>query len=511
MLSSADGRRILNPRPPEPPGLPPDLLLRARQRIRLTALLAAGAFALSLAVDLVSRTRALSGAPASSGSGAAASVIVDAGGVAVALALFMIGRHPRVGFTAVLRSALITEVLVCAAIAAETAFVPVQGGLGAPTVSWVTPIIIALPLIVPAPPRAALVSSVAAALTVPIAVLAAGGPLVEALRASVSPVIAVGIAFVGARVVYRIGLDVARASHVGSYRLDEPLGRGGMGEVWSGTHRLLARPAAIKLIRPEALAPSYGESAERVVARFEREARATARLRSPHTVQLYDFGVTDDGCFYLVMELLDGIDLQTLVRTSGPLAPARVAHIVSQTCDSLGEAHALGLVHRDVKPANVLLCRQANRYDVVKVLDFGLVLDAREGDRSASFRTAENVVCGTPAYMSPEQIGGDRRVDGRSDLYALGCVAYWLLTGHVVFEAAPAARAMMHHVESVPAPPSSRTTTPIPPSLESLVMDCLAKDPDRRPPDAASIRRRLSEARDIPSWLPSDAESCWSV
>ena len=208
-----------------------------------------------------------------------------------------------------------------------------------------------------------------------------------------------------------------------------------MGEVWRARHRLLIRPAAIKLIRQRALGAMAGDP-ELLVRRFEREARATAALTSPHTVQLYDFGVTEDGRLYYVMELLDGLDLDTLVRQHGPLPAERVVHLLRQVCSALQDAHGNGLVHRDIKPANVVVSRAGTTFDFVKVLDFGLVkLDsARSADKDAIKLSAEGSWSGTPGYMAPEVVLGAADTDHRVDLYALGCVAYWLLTGKMVFE-----------------------------------------------------------------------------
>src|SRR4029079_11409597 len=203
-----------------------------------------------------------------------------------------------------------------------------------------------------------------------------------------------------------------------------------MGEVWRARHRLLIRPAAIKLIRQRAQG-TMSSDPELLVRRFEREARATAALTSPHTVQLYDFGVAEDGRLYYVMELLDGLDLDTLVRQHGPLPPERVVHFLRQVCSALQDAHANGLVHRDIKPANVVVSRAGTTFDFVKVLDFGLVkLDgARVADKKAIDLSTEDSWSGTPGYMAPEVVLGAGDTDHRVDLYALGCVAYWLLTG----------------------------------------------------------------------------------
>ena len=294
------------------------------------------------------------------------------------------------------------------------------------------------------------------------------------------------LATIVSRVIYGLRQQVAEANELGQYILEEPIGGGGMGEVWRARHRLLIRPAAIKLIRPQALGALAGDS-ELLMRRFEREARATAALKSPHTVQLYDFGATEDGRLYYVMELLDGLDLDTLVRQHGPLPAERVIHILRQVCSSLQDAHGNGLVHRDIKPANVVVSRAGTTFDFVKVLDFGLVkLDTarRAEDDAVAKLSTEGSTSGTPAFMAPEVVLGDAVTDHRVDLYALGCVAYWLLTGKMVFEGENAIQVMFHHAHTPPPRPSLRVEWPIPAPLEDLIMECLEKDPARRPPSA---------------------------
>jgi serine/threonine protein kinase len=236
-----------------------------------------------------------------------------------------------------------------------------------------------------------------------------------------------------------------------------------MGEVWRATHRFLARPAAIKLIQPEMLGDVTQAPAQLLVQRFRREAHAAAMLRSPHTIQLYDFGVASDGTFYYVMELLNGMDLQTLVSEHGPLPPARAIHILAQVCESLAEAHERGLVHRDIKPANIQICRMGRECDFVKVLDFGLAKSEMPSMAEPGL-TAPNIVAGTPAYLSPETALGEA-VDHRTDVYSCGCVAYWMLTGRQVFQAQNAMQMIAHHIQTLrsgrqPAAPFSPFIAP---------------------------------------------------
>jgi serine/threonine-protein kinase len=319
----------------------------------------------------------------------------------------------------------------------------------------------------------------------------------------------VGAAVVISGVVTKLGQQVTRAREMGSYQLGELLGRGGMGEVYKATHRMLARPAAIKLIRTEMLGAVDDEAAKLAITRFRREAEAAANLRSQHTVELYDFGVTEDGTLYLVMEFLDGMDLETMVRENGPLPAGRVIHILRQVCDSLEEAHERGLVHRDIKPANIYLGQVGLRHDFVKVLDFGLVKEVSSISDETLATIPGQMALGTPAYMAPEMALGET-VDGRADIYALGCVAYFLLTGQLVFEAEKAFQMIAKHLQSTPIPPSERTDQPLSPELERLILKCLAKDPDNRPGSAAQLTEALE-------WIPSDgwgeeqAKNWWSA
>jgi tRNA A-37 threonylcarbamoyl transferase component Bud32 len=316
------------------------------------------------------------------------------------------------------------------------------------------------------------------------------------------------MAYVGARVIHSLGKEVSRARAVGSYRLVELLGAGGMGEVWRAEHQLLSRPAAIKLIRPSSDGAS-GIAPQQLQERFQREAQATASMRSPHTIELYDFGVATDGTFYYVMELLDGFNLDKLVERFGPVPAERAIKLLLQVCDSLGEAHAEGLIHRDVKPANVFVCRYGRRVDFVKVLDFGMVKSQRDVERAETQLTGAHSVVGSPASMAPEQVLGNRPVDGRSDLYGVGVVAYWLITGQPVFEGKTALELMSQHAQAKPVAPSTRTELEIPQALDELILDCLAKDPAQRPPSADALAERLSSIETPSCWTTSRAREWW--
>ncbi|MGH7486463.1 MAG: serine/threonine-protein kinase, partial [bacterium] len=339
-----------------------------------------------------------------------------------------------------------------------------------PEISWIGAVVLMFAAIVPTKPKKMLIAGVIAVSMNPISMLilaktqhwSFGGPSM-ALVMHYPDYLLVGAAVVISHVVTKLGQQVTRAREMGSYQLGELLGRGGMGEVYKATHRMLARPAAIKLIRPEMLGALDAETAKLAITRFKREAEAAANLRSQHTLELYEFGVTDDGTLYLVMEYLEGMDLDTLVTETGPLPTGRVIHILRQICESLEEAHASGLVHRDIKPANIHIGRVGLRHDFVKVLDFGLVKEVSGLSGGDSMATIPGqMALGTPGYMAPEMALGER-VDGRTDTYALGCVAYFLLTGSVVFEAETAVQMIAKHLQFAPMPPSQRTDRPIPP------------------------------------------------
>jgi serine/threonine-protein kinase len=265
----------------------------------------------------------------------------------------------------------------------------------------------------------------------------------------------------------------------------------------------------VKLIRPELLHGGAAD-ADLLLRRFEREARATAALRSPHTVQLYDYGQADDGTLFYVMEMLTGIDLEKLVGRFGPVPAERAIHILKQVCDSLAEAHRNGLTHRDVKPANIFVSGAGTELDFVKVLDFGLVRLTRERPSGEALKlTAEGTVGCTPAYAAPEIALGDVTYDHRVDIYAVGCVAYWLVTGKLVFEGETPMKVLLAHAHREPPRPSTRTELEIPAELEAIIMDCLAKDPARRPPSAVELSYRLGRCPVAQPWTDERAERWW--
>lgn len=396
--------------------------------------------------------------------------------------------------------------LTSLAIAAVEQHVGLAVGLGA-GISWNALWVALFPLMVPCSPRHTLVKAVVAATITPatLALFVLAGaralPPIADVVALVTPVyVGAFIAWVGAGFIERLGSRITEMESVGRYTLVRRLGEGGMGDVWEAEHRQLARPVALKLIK-------HGKEDRTKLSRFEREARVTASLKSAHTVDLYDFGATRDGRLYYAMELLEGMDLERLVNEYGPMPKERVAHLLGQALDSLEEAHARGLVHRDIKPANLHLGRYGLSDDHLKVLDFGLVTSSDGGVDGVNL-TADGRISGTPGYMSPEAVAGDREIDGRADIYALGCVAIFLLTGERVFpEAKHAIAAAVAHVTDTPASPSARGVS-LPADFEAVLMATLEKDPIRRP-DAASLREMLDSCA-LDEWTQSEARSWWA-
>lgn len=289
------------------------------------------------------------------------------------------------------------------------------------------------------------------------------------------------------------------AKQLGQYQLEEKLGAGAMGTVYKGRHAMLRRPTAIKLLDADTVTDVS-------IARFEREVQITSQLTHPNTVQIFDFGRTPEGVFYYAMEYLEGIDLQTLVERYGPQSPGRVIHLLRQMCGSLYEAHSKGLVHRDVKPANLFLTRRGGEADVVKVLDFGLVR-AREEQRDGA---DDRGMAGTPLYMSPEAIQLPGSVDGCSDIYAVGAVGYFLLTGRTVFEATTVMELCDKHLNEPPVAPSVRLGKPVPVELEEAILACLEKSRAKRPQTARDLAQRLARCPAVAEWSIEEAEVWWS-
>ena len=438
--------------------------------------------------------------------------------IAMGIAVFVIARRGRLSSRRLLNLGLVFQVAGAFGIAASQFWDGIPGTLGTFTLVpaecvW----IVAFPLVVPNTPNRILVSSLLAATAGPAALALSSAltgkpvdrPLAVAVYFLTSNYLCAVAAYAVSRIVYRMEARLTRAREIGSYELVERIGEGGMGEVWRAKHRLLARPAAIKLIRADVLGTSQ-RSREAIIRRFEREAQDTSTLGSTHTIDVYDFGITEDGDFYYVMELLNGISLERAVREFGPLEPARAVHLLRQVCHSLGEAHSRGLIHRDIKPANIFMCRLGPDDDFVKVLDFGLVKHF-ETAPSGSMLTMEGVTAGTPGYMAPEIALGHAGVDGRADIYSLGCVAYYLLTGQPVFSGETPVATVLAHVQSQPVPPSARSEILIPSSLDRLILECLAKEPGSRPATATALAQRLAGTVSEDGWTEEDARQWWDL
>ena len=310
--------------------------------------------------------------------------------------------------------------------------------------------------------------------------------------------------FVFTVIVSRLNREARRAAlnarKMGQYSLEEELGKGGMGAVYRAHHELLRRPTAIKLLDVERTTADS-------IARFEREVQLTSQLCHPNTITVFDYGRTPEGVFYYAMELLEGLDLDRLVIQYGPLPEGRVIHLLRQICGSLAEAHAAGLIHRDIKPANIMLTARAGIYDLIKVLDFGVV-KAMDTTRQANL-TAANSWVGTPYYMAPEAIQKPDSVDGRSDLYAVGAVGYYLLTGTMVFPGSNPAEVMHKHTVEPVEPMANRIGRPVTPALESLIASCLAKSPRQRPQSALALGERLAACECRDPWGQREAEAWW--
>jgi eukaryotic-like serine/threonine-protein kinase len=436
--------------------------------------------------------------------------------VLMAIGLFALHRFRLVTSRTLLGLGMLFEVVVGLAISMVETSRPFDPGVPLLGLSALGPWIVFVGALIPNRPLVTLLVALTAATSWPVAYAINAARLdfvTESWRqASVWPVmnyLMAVLAYLVGRRTYGTAFQAQTALELGSYRLVAPIGEGGMGEVWRASHQMLARPAAIKLVKPEAA--SSARQADVFIKRFRREANMIAGLQSPHTVYLYDFGTAQDGRFYYVMELLDGISLQTLVTTFGPQPAPRVVFILRQICSSLEEAHEQGLVHRDLKPSNVMLCKVAKKHDFVKVLDFGLAKSVAPVERpDVSQLTLEGVAAGTPGYIAPEVALGDPDVDARADLYALGCVAYVLLTGTLVFPDPNPLSMTLKHVQAAPDPPSLRTELPIPPDLERIILQCLQKNRADRPSSARELDEMLATAG-ASGWSERDASNWWQL
>jgi serine/threonine protein kinase len=302
----------------------------------------------------------------------------------------------------------------------------------------------------------------------------------------------------------RLNAVELKLKQLGQYTLEEKVGQGGMGVVYRAKHALLRRDTAVKLLLP-------GRADATAVARFEREVCLTCQLTHPNTIQVYDYGHTPEGIFYYAMEFLRGLNLHDLVVRYGPQPEGRVIHVLAQVCASLAEAHALGLVHRDIKPGNVFLCRRGGVADWVKVLDFGLVRDFRSAEPEVMDEDGHRVIEGTPWFMPPEAVQASATTDPRGDIYSLGALGYYLLTSSYIFDATSMEEIQEKQLKDAPIPPTQRTANPISPEMEQLLLRCLEKDMGRRPQSASEMRALLLALPAAAEWTPEASAAWWDA
>jgi serine/threonine-protein kinase len=311
--------------------------------------------------------------------------------------------------------------------------------------------------------------------------------------------VSAGLAIYTSHILHHLRRDLHQARRLGQYQLGEKLGEGGMGEVYLAEHQLLKRSCALKMIKPDVNTNPIA------LARFEREVQTAAMLSHPNTIEIFDYGHTDDGTFYYVMEYLPGMSVSELVHQFGPMTPGRVVFLMRQVCGALAEAHRYGLVHRDLKPANILVAILGGKCDVAKVLDFGLV--KLTANPEAPQLTADYTVSGTPQYMSPEQATGTE-LDGRADIYSVGAILYFMLTGRPPFQGMNPTELMISHARD-PVPPPSKLRADVPDDLEQIVLRCLAKKPDDRFADARALSAALGACSCAGEWGDAEAEAWW--
>jgi eukaryotic-like serine/threonine-protein kinase len=325
-------------------------------------------------------------------------------------------------------------------------------------------------------------------------------PLASTIFTTTWGAAAVAVCTLASRIIYGLEQKVREARQLGQYTLDERIGAGGMGVVYRARHAMLRRPTAVKVLPPDKMG-------ELNLRRFEREVQLTSQLTHPNTISIYDYGRTSDGLFYYAMEYLDGFTLTELVEVGGPLPPARVASLMRQVAGSIHEAHQIGLIHRDIKPDNIVVCERGGMFDVVKVLDFGLVKDIRASSDPALSQV--NAIIGTPHYMSPEAITQPSSVGVPSDIYSLGATLYYILVGRHVFQARTLVEICSHHMMTLPEAPSAVLGRSVPEKLERLVLDCLAKSAADRPPSAAALERALAGVAETEAWTQDAARAWW--
>jgi eukaryotic-like serine/threonine-protein kinase len=425
----------------------------------------------------------------------------------VYLGVWLAARGPPLPMALLRAIDVVAHALYGTAFAISVFIHPSQSTVAFELAAGVMFLLIVRALLVPSSARFTLLLGMLLCLT-PMAAVAARGAVLA--TGSVGPatllayfanwcIVGTAVSAVASGVLYGLRRQVLDARRLGQYTLDEKLGEGGMGVVYRAHHAMLRRPTAIKLIS--------ARHTPHLVERFELEVQLMARMSHPNIVTVHDYGRTAAGTFYYAMELLDGLDLERLIQIDGPQRAARVIHILSQVCGALAEAHETGLVHRDIKPANLFLCRSWGEPDAVKVLDFGLVKDLGAAPEMAM--TGLGGMVGTPLYMAPECFTDPVAVDSRSDLYALGAVAYYLLSGHHVFSGRTPMEVSAHHIYSAPTPLRGRVSTALADDLEGVVMRLLAKSPDERFSSARGLREVLDTCDDAGLWRPADARAWW--
>lgn len=426
--------------------------------------------------------------------------------------VWLLTRAIRLSLPALRRLEVVTALVGCTLFALMGAYMmrlQIAAGLDAAVGAFAGLLasantIMARAISVPSTARRTLVVSTAAMAPVVLASAFVGATAPAALvNLATWCAVSIAIATIGSRIIFGLRVEAARVRRLGQYTLESKVGVGGMGEVYRASHAMLRRPTAIKLLPPD-------RAGQASVARFEREVQLTAQLSHPNTVAIYDYGRTPDGVFYYAMEYLDGINLEDLVGRFGPQPPGRVVAILAQVCGALSEAHGSGLVHRDIKPANIVLTERGGEPDIAKVVDFGLVKPLTTGDGTMTM-SSPAVLTGTPLYMSPDAMTAPEATDARGDLYALGAVGYFLLTGHPVFEAATVAEIIGHHLHTTPAPPSARAAQPVPADLDAVVLRCLNKAPDDRPDSARVLREALLACERVVPWTRDDAIAWWQT
>ncbi len=435
---------------------------------------------------------------------------LHAGAVAVGLAFWMLLRRGRPRLLTLVAADLMLTLSILGAYAgmvlSDFARRGSEGRVDS-TILLITMVVLTLrAVLIPSTPLQTLVVTTLG--TVPAAIVGwaakATLPRVWIFEAHVNAILwsltIIVVSTLTSRIIYGLRRNAAEARRLGQYLLGEKIGEGGMGTVYRARHALLRRPTAIKLLPMEKVGA-------RAIARFEREVQHTSSLTHPNTVSIYDYGRTPDGVFYYAMEYLDGVDLQELVDQSGPQDPRRVIHIAKQVAGALSEAHSVGLVHRDVKPANIVLCERGGIRDTVKVFDFGLVKDITSTDVASS--TVATII-GTPLYMAPEAITAPEAVGPSADLYALGAVAYFLLTGAPPFDGQSVVEVCSQHIHQAPVAPSVKLGRPVPPELERIVLACLAKTPEGRPASARALADELAKVP-LEPWTEADAASFYEA